>query len=275
VIDIRDCVLTSDALRSAPDLARALAGVGASRKGEIGVQVTETLDGLDVMVTGGKPLDQALQQALPEIMHRFGLARLMWDDELVAQAATPRHRIGRADVFLPAGAFLQATAHGEASLQACVREALGQSGRVVDLFAGCGTFALDLADIRPVHAVEGESRMTMALQEAANRGGLTYPVTTETRDLFRNPLLPDELARFDAVVLDPPRAGAAAQVAQIAKARPSCIAYVSCDAGSFARDVAELVAAGYRLDWVQPVDQFRWSPHVELAARLSLPHMTG
>ncbi len=275
VIDIHDCPLTSEALRSVPDLARALAAVGASRKGEIGVQVAETLHGLDVVVTGGKPLDRELQQALPEVTHRFGLARLIWEDELVGQTAPPRHRIGRAEVVLPPGAFLQATAHGEVSLQAFVQEALGQTGVLVDLFAGCGTFALDLAETRPVHAVEGDPQMTKALQEAAQRSALTYPVTTEPRNLFCNPLLPDELTRFEAVVLDPPRAGAAAQIAEIAKARTPLVAYVSCDPGSFARDVAVLVENGYRLDWVQPVDQFRWSLHVELAARLSLPHMTG
>lgn len=275
IVDVLSCPLTCDALVPGPDLARALASIGASRKAPLGVQVTATLDGLDVSVSGGKPLDTELLQTLPQLMQRFGLVRLMWEDELVGQTATPRHRIGSTTVALPPGAFLQATDHGEATLQACVQEAVGDADRVLDLFAGCGTFSLPLADTRPVHAVEGDEAMTSALQEAANHGRLRHPVTTQTRDLFRNPLLPDELARFDAVVLDPPRAGAAAQITQLAQAKPPVIAYVSCDPGSFARDVAMLCAEGYRLDWVQPVDQFRWSPHVELAARLSVPHMTG
>lgn len=275
IVDVMTCPLTCDALGAGPDLARALASIGTSRKGELGVQVTATLDGLDVTVSGGKPLDTELLQTLPQLMQRFGLVRLMWDDDLVGQTTVPRHRIGSTPVALPPGAFLQATDHGESTLQGCVGEAVGEANRVVDLFAGCGTFSLPLADTRPVHAVEGDAAMTHALQDAANHGGLTYPVTTETRDLFRNPLLPDELKRFDAVVLDPPRAGAAAQIAQLAQAKPPVVAYVSCDPGSFARDVAILCAVGYCLDWVQPVDQFRWSPHVELAARLSVPHMTS
>lgn len=274
VIDIRACTLTSPGLVDAPEIARALAVAGASRKGVLAVQITETLDGLDVSVSGGKPLDRELMQTLPALIERYGLARLTWDNELAGQVSSPRHAIGKARVALPPGAFLQATAHGEAALQVCVLEALGQTGLVADLFAGCGTFGLFLSDTRPVHAVEGSKEMIVALQEGANHSDAAHPVTSEVRDLFANPLLPEELARFEAVVLDPPRAGAAAQVAQIAKTQIPVIAYVSCDPGSFARDVAHLCAEGYRLDWVQPVDQFRWSAHVELAARLSLPHMT-
>lgn len=275
IIDIHSCTVTHEALAHGPDLTRALAVLGASRKGALSVQVTATLNGLDVGVEGGKPLDRALSESLPAVMAQFGLARLTWEGELVAQVAPPRHRIGRAEVSLPPGAFLQATDHGEAALQACVVEALGGTGPAADLFAGCGTFALHLAGTRPVQAFEGDAAMTRALQDAANHAGLTYPVRAWVRDLFGNPLLPDELAKFEAVVLDPPRAGAAAQIVQIAKALPPLVAYVSCDPGSFARDASVLRDAGYRLDWVQPVDQFRWSPHVELAARFSLPHISG
>ncbi|MEP4196302.1 MAG: methyltransferase [Aliishimia sp.] len=273
IVDIQDCPLVENGLQSAPEVARALAEIGGSRKAELSVQCTVTLDGLDVAVEGGKPLDQTLIQTLPVAMTRFGMARLTWNGELVAQNAAPRHKIGSVDVILPPGAFLQATDHAEQMLQACVVEALGNATKVADLFAGCGTFALHLAQTRPVYAVEGDEAMTRALQDAANRSNLTYPVTSATCDLFRNPLYPDELKAFDAVVLDPPRAGAIAQVEQIAQAQVPVIAYVSCDPGSFVRDAAILVEAGYVLDWVQPIDQFRWSSHVELAARLCLPHM--
>lgn len=273
IIDITDCPLVTDSLQNGPAVARALAELGASRKSEMTVQCTATIDGLDVVAEGGKPLDESLMQSLPQVMARFDLARLFWDGELVAQSAAPRHRIGSAEIILPPGAFLQATEHGEKVLQACVSEALGKAHHVADLFAGCGTFALHLAQTRPVHAVESDADMIAALQEGSNRSGLVYPVTTAVRDLFHNPLLPDELARFDAIVLDPPRAGAIAQVEQIAKAQIPVIAYVSCDPGTFARDVTHLVNSGYILDFVQPVDQFRWSSHVELAARLYLPHM--
>jgi 23S rRNA (uracil1939-C5)-methyltransferase len=140
---------------------------------------------------------------------------------------------------------------------------------VADLFAGCGTFSLPLAAGAAVLAVEGEAAMLAALAEAARRTPGLRPVRTEARDLFRRPLRAGELGGFDAVVIDPPRAGAEAQSRELARSGVPVIAAVSCDPASFARDAAILVAGGYRLDWVQPVDQFRWSGHVELAARFS------
>ena len=219
LVDVSDCPVISPALSRGLDLARALAVEGASRKAELTVRCTETPDGLDVMVEGGKPLDQVLELALPGITSAHGVVRLVWSGELVLQGAPPRHRMGRAEVALPAGAFLQATAHGEAVLQSCMREATQGASRIADLFAGCGTFALTLADSAPVLAVEGDKAMVRALQEAANTAGLTYPVTARQRDLFADPLTAAELARFDAVVLDPPRAGAKEQVAEIALVR--------------------------------------------------------
>jgi 23S rRNA (uracil1939-C5)-methyltransferase len=136
---------------------------------------------------------------------------------------------------------------------------------VVDLFAGAGTFALPLAKHAEVRAVEGEATMTRALDHGWREAAGLHRVTSETRDLFRRPLLPDELNRFAAVVIDPPRAGAEAQIAELARSSVRRIAHVSCNPATFARDAKTLIQAGYRLDWVQVVDQFRWSPHVELA----------
>ena len=175
-----------------------------------------------------------------------------------------------ARVVPPPGAFLQATDHGEASLLAAVTEAIGTARRIADLFAGCGTFALPLTARAEVLAVEGDAGMTAAMDKGWRGATGLKRLTTQTRDLFRRPLEPDELRGFDAVVIDPPRAGAEAQTAAIARAKVPVIAMVSCNPATFARDARLLVAAGYRIDWVQPVDQFRWSPHVELAARLSL-----
>lgn len=272
VVDVLDCPLISPALSEGPELARALAIAGASRKGELGVSCLVTADGLDVAVEGGKPLDLALEIELPQIAARFGVGRLTWNGELVAQSAPPRHRIGLAEVGLPPGAFLQATEHGESVLQSSVLEATEGAARLADLFAGCGTFALRLAERGPVLAVEGDSAMTTALQQAANHANLPHPVQALTRDLFREPFTRDELRAFDAVVIDPPRAGAVIQTAQLAHSDVPVIAYVSCDPSSFARDAAALVQGGYSLDWVQVVDQFRWSPHTELAARFSRRH---
>ena len=154
-----------------------------------------------------------------------------------------------------------------------VREAVGEARHVIDLFAGCGTFSLPLADQAEVHAVEGDAAMTAALDHGWRMSTGLKPVTTEARDLFRRPLLPDELAKTDAVVIDPPRAGAEAQIAEIVKAMPPVLAYVSCNPVTFARDAAVLIAAGYTLKWVQVVDQFRWSSHVELAAQFTAPEV--
>jgi 23S rRNA (uracil1939-C5)-methyltransferase len=150
---------------------------------------------------------------------------------------------------------------------------VGDAKSVVDLFAGCGTFALPLAETAEVHAVEGSGDMMSALDAGWRQAQGLKRVVTETRDLFRRPLLPDEFHRVDAVVIDPPRAGAAAQIAELATAQVPVIAHVSCNPQTFARDGETLIKAGYVLDWVQPVDQFRWSAHVELVGAFRLSHI--
>ena len=275
---IPGCLLLSPPLMAALPALEALVALGASRKGEMALTATALEQGVDVAASGGKPLDAALRTELARVASTHALARLTWDGEIVFQPQPPTLRIGRAHVSPPPGAFLQATAEGEAALIDAVTHALSGARRVADLFAGCGTFALPLAERFEVHAVEGAAPMLSAL-DAGWRGATGLKrVTTEARDLFRRPLLADELARFDALVIDPPRAGAEAQMQEIAVAAaartaPRTIAAVSCDPVTFARDAKILTTAGYRLDWVQVVDQFRWSAHVELAARLSKGHM--
>jgi 23S rRNA (uracil1939-C5)-methyltransferase len=182
-------------------------------------------------------------------------------------AATPTMTIGRFAVALPPESFLQPTKDGEAILQELVREEAGGARRIADLFSGCGTFALALAQGGSVHAVDSAASQIEALAGAAKSGGAA--LTTEIRDLFRRPLLASELARFDAVVLDPPRPGATAQVQTLAQSTVTTILYVSCSPASFARDARMLVDGGYRLTRVVPLDQFLWSPHVELFARFT------
>jgi 23S rRNA (uracil1939-C5)-methyltransferase len=273
VTPVPDCRLLDPALIAALPGLHAITLAGASRKGELALTLTALDPGPDLSVQCGKPLDAGLRMDLAGLAAQAGLSRLTWDGETVFQSAPPSLAMGRARVTPPPGAFLQATPQGEAALVAAVRDAVGPAVRVADLFAGCGTFALPLAEAAEVHAVEGEAPMLAAL-DAGWRGATGLKrVTTETRDLFRRPLLPDDLAGFDALVIDPPRAGAEAQIAQIARAAVPVIAAVSCNPVTFARDARRLVEAGFRLDWVQVVDQFRWSSHVELAARLSRPHM--
>ncbi|WP_425081240.1 class I SAM-dependent RNA methyltransferase [Ruegeria arenilitoris] len=267
ITKIPDCHLLDPALIAAIPVAEALAILGGSRKGVLAVTLTLSEGGLDVAVKGGKPLDGPLELALAQATEKHGLARLSWDGEVIAMRQPPMQRFGGAGVVPPPGAFLQATKDGEQALLQAVLQAIQGAKRIADLFAGSGTFSLPLAENAEVHAVEGEAAMTDALDQGWRRAQGLKRVTTESRDLFRRPLMPDELKSFDAVVLDPPRAGAEAQVAELAQAQRPVIAYVSCNPVTFARDAKTLVNAGYTLEWVQVVDQFRWSSHTELAAR--------
>jgi 23S rRNA (uracil1939-C5)-methyltransferase len=266
IIEIPDCQLLHPDLMAGLGVAEEIALVGASRKATLAVTVTQSQNGLDVAVAQGKPLDGPLRQVLADLCDRKALARLSWEGEVVAMRVPPLQRFGAAEVLPPPGAFLQATKHGEVSLLSAVREVVGDSAKVADLFAGCGTFALPLSKTARVHAVESEADMVAALDQGWRMATGLKPVTTEARDLYRRPLLPDELNKLDAVVLDPPRSGAERQIAELCKSGMPKIAYVSCNPVSFARDAQTLCDAGFSLDWVQVVDQFRWSAHVELAA---------
>ncbi|WP_299619102.1 class I SAM-dependent RNA methyltransferase [uncultured Tateyamaria sp.] len=273
IVPVPSCVLVTPELAAAQPVAEALAITGASRKAALSVTVTSSLEGLDVAVTGGKPLDGPLRIALAAICETHRLARLTWDDEMIGMRHPPHQRMGKARVAPPPGAFLQATAHGQQVLTDLVTEIVGSAKAVADLFAGCGTFALPLAENAEVYAYENAPEMIDALDAGWRQAQGLKLVTSEVRDLFQRPLMPDELARFDAVVIDPPRAGAAAQIAELARAEVPKIAHVSCNPQTFARDAKTLSDAGYILDWVQPVDQFRWSAHVELVGAFRLAHI--
>jgi 23S rRNA (uracil1939-C5)-methyltransferase len=266
ITDVPGCrVLAPDLISALPALRRITA-LGASRSRALDLTVTLTDSGLDVAVSGEKDTDSAFRATLATAASDAGLARLSWNGETLAQRAAPTVTFGAARVPLPPGAFLQATVEGEVALAQDVAETVGDARRVADLFAGCGTFALRLADRAEVHAVEGDAAMVAALDAGWRAAPGLHRVTTERRDLFRRPLLADELSRFDAVVIDPPRAGAEAQVVEIARSGLRRLAYVSCNPVTFARDARILSAGGLRLARVRVVDQFRWSPHVELVA---------
>ncbi len=273
LVAVSDCHLLSPPLAAVLPVLHALTLAGASRTGEVDFALTATDSGVDIAATGGKPADAALAEALIAGAGRPGVARLTWNGEVLALFTPPSLRIAGVPVAPPPGAFLQATAEGEATLVAAVEDALGDDGPVVDLFAGLGTFTLPLARRMPVHAVEGDATLITALATAIRLEQGLKPVTTRTRDLFRNPLLPDDLAGFAAAVIDPPRAGAEAQTRALAASRIGTVAMVSCNPATFARDARILVDAGFTIDWTLVVDQFRWSPHVELAARLTRRHI--
>ena len=266
LVDIPDCQLLHPDLMAGLPVAKALAQIGASRKHSISVATTLSESGLDICVTEGKPLDGPLRVQLATLAEQYNLARLTWEDEVIATRLPPEQVFGDIRVVPPPGAFLQATKDGEEALRQDVQDIVGASDKVLDLFAGCGTFALPLAHSAAVHAVEGDQAMMAALDSGWRMAQGLKAVTHETRDLFRRPLLPDELAKFDAAVIDPPRAGASAQIAELAKSDIPVIAYVSCNPVTFAKDARHLIDHGYRLKAVRVVDQFRWSSHVELVA---------
>ena len=269
ITPVPECRILHPDLIAALPLLEDLTTRFGSRKAELSLSLTRSDAGLDLAVTGGKAPDGALWAELGQWAGQSGLARLAWAGEVIAQAHPPFHQIGPAQVTPPPGAFLQATKPAEAALQAAVTEVVGDATYIVDLFAGCGTFALPLSVYAEIHAVEGEASMLTALDQGWRQGSGLKRVTHEVRDLFRNPLLPEDLTRFEAAVIDPPRAGAEAQTRALAASGIRRIAAVSCNPASFARDAKLLIDAGFRLEWVQMVDQFRFSPHVELAAQLT------
>lgn len=266
ITPVPDCLILHPDLTGALPLLEEVTVMAASRKAVLSLALTRSEAGLDLAIAGGRSLDGALRAELGRWAGQAGLARMAYDGEVVALAAAPFHQIGRAQVTPPPGAFLQATIEAEAAMQAATREIAKGALRVVDLFAGCGTFTLPLAEAAEVHAVEGDAAMLAALDAGWRHATGLKRVTHEVRDLFRRPLLPEELARFDVAVIDPPHARAEAQTDALAQSRVGRIAALSCNPVTFARDAKRLVQGGYRLEWVQLIDQFRFSPHVELAA---------
>ena len=269
LVQVPDCQLLTPALIASFPALEALTMLACSRKGEVDLTVTEASVGPDVLVATDKELTPQLRVELAALANQFGLSRLVWNDEPVVTINPPAQDFDGTGVVPPPGAFLQASRHGEAALLAAVEEITAQAGRIVDLFAGCGTFTLPLAKRAEMHAVEGEAAMLEALDRGWREGHQLRRVTTEARDLFRRPLEIDELRHFDAAVIDPPRAGAEAQIKTLAASEIGTIAMVSCNPVTFARDAKTLIDAGFAMAWVQVVDQFRWSAHVEVVARFT------
>ncbi len=268
IVAVDRCPVLSKSLDGALNAAWAIAEVGGLAAKPLDIQVTATDDGLDVDVRGCGPLTAPLIADLARVAGDHHLARLTRHREPVALYRAPTLCIGKAIVQLPPAAFLQATAVGEATLARLVGSACAGAARVADLFAGIGPFALRLAERARVLAVDNDDAALAALSRAAGSAAGLKPVTVERRDLFRRPLAADELRDFDAVVFDPPRQGAEMQSRALAASRVPSIAAVSCNPGTFARDIRILVGGGYRLVDVTPVDQFRFSTHVEIVARL-------
>jgi 23S rRNA (uracil1939-C5)-methyltransferase len=268
IIAIDRCPVLAKSLDGALKAAWAVAEALGPSKKPLDIQVTATDAGLDIDVRGSGPLTAQLIAALARVAAQQNLARLTRHGELIAQARAPSLRIGAATVVLPPAAFLQATAAGEAALARLVLESCANAKTVADLFAGVGPFALNLAGRSRVLAVDDDEAALDALKHAAANAAGLKPVAVERRDLFKNPLVAAELDRFEAIVFDPPRQGAPAQSRELAASRVPRVVAVSCNPGTFARDMRLLIDGGYRPTSVTPVDQFRYSAHVEIVARL-------
>ncbi len=269
LVDLTECPVLHPALFAMISPLRHLLAKTMRDKRPCDITMTLTDQGVDMAISGVSVEGLEAAEGLSSFAQENRLARLSIDEGFGAEArwepAAVTVTFGGIQVGLPAGAFLQATADGEAALVSAVALALGEAQSVADLFAGLGTFAL--AHAGPVQAVEGARDAALALQRAANLAGRHVKVAH--RDLFRRPLTSKELAGFEAVIIDPPRAGAKEQVAELTKSGVGRIASVSCNPATFARDAKMLVDGGYSLNWIQPVGQFRWSTHVELAASFS------
>lgn len=268
VVSISDCAVLSPGLVALIPQLTPLAAILAPPKDALTITVTETRAGFDVALAGAPKAVSADARAAAAQSAAIGIARLSINGAVEMERAAPVLQFGDADVTPPPGGFVQACRESEATMLELVRQAVGGAERIVDLFAGAGTFSLPLALTAAVHAVEGEEASIKALGRAAKKTPSLKPLTTEVRDLFRNPLDWKDLKRFDAAVIDPPRAGAEAQTRELAASGLKRIAMVSCSATTFARDLRILTRAGWQVTRITPVDQFIWSPHIEIVAAL-------
>jgi 23S rRNA (uracil1939-C5)-methyltransferase len=268
IVDITEChILAPELFALVAPLRALLPRLGLKRRADVHLTLLD--QGADVLVTGLAAEGLAAAEAITAFCERHRVARFAIDDGIGPETRWEPEAVtvplGGVAVPFPHAAFLQATPEGEAALVAAVGEVTHGAGTIADLFAGLGTFALALP--ARVYAAEGARDAAAALRAAAN--GARKAVFTEHRDLYRRPLTVAELDRFDAIVLDPPRAGARDQMPALAATSAKRIAYVSCNPSSFSRDAKILCEGGWRMDWIQPVGQFRWSTHVELAASFS------
>jgi 23S rRNA (uracil1939-C5)-methyltransferase len=267
LVDIAECpVLAQEITALLAPLKQTLGRIlNSGEQAELHATASDT--GLDLSLKLARRRDPDLLMELSRLAAELDLARLSFNGEPIAVNTPPALRVGGIDIALPPEAFLQPSKQGEELLQHLVSEAAGGATRVADLFCGCGTFAFLLAGRAQVAAIDSATAQVTAVNAAARKFGVH--VEGQTRDLFRRPLIPAELERFDCVVLDPPRPGTTAQARNLAQSGVPSVLYVSCNPASFARDARILCDGGYRLIRVVPVDQFLWSPHVELFAQFT------
>lgn len=269
IVDVRSCPVLAPGLGALLPALRGLAAATPARWRRFDMAVTLCDNGADVDFAGGDAaddLDGREIMALTDAARAGAILRVTVAGAPAAMFSAPVVRFGDNAVALPPGAFLQASAEGEAALAAFVTSAAAGAKRIADLFCGCGTFSLPLAANSAVDAFDADAAAIAALDAAARSAAQRHPLRAMRRNLFDRPLTADELKVYDAIVLDPPRAGARAQAEAIAASNAPLVIGVSCNPASFARDAAILRAGGYRLIEAVPIDQFVFTPHVELAA---------
>lgn len=267
IIAIDRCPILDPAMHGAIEAANEIAELLKPVSKPLDIQVTAADNGLDVDVRGSGPLGTALLSSLSKLAEKHNLARLTRHGELVIMRKPPVVRVGKAQVTLPPGSFMQPTALGEETLAELAFARCKGAKHITDLFCGFGPFAFRLAEKFKVAAFDSDAGAVTALQNAVKLTQGLKPIKAEARDLFRRPLMPQELRDYDCVVFDPPRQGAQAQSQQLAASRIALVVAVSCNPATFARDARILIDGGFRIDSVTPVDQFRHTPHVELVAR--------
>jgi len=269
IVDIEECPISSAGIMARLPAIKAIGASMAANAEAFRISVLETASGLDLAVDGIKKLfDQQRRKAVETVLGMRGIARVSLNGEILVEPAKPVVDFGGVQVSPPAGGFTQATKPAEDAMAELVVAHAGKAKRIADLFAGSGTFSLRLARIGRVHAVEGEDKALAALDQAARKAQGLKPVSIEKRDLFRRPLMTAEFKHYDAVVFDPPRAGAEFQSQELARSAVKKVVAVSCNPLTLARDLAILIAGGYRLTSVTPIDQFLWTAHVEVVATL-------
>ena len=267
IIAIDHCPILDPAMHGAIEAANEIAELLRPVSKPLDIQITAADNGLDVDVRGSGPLGTALLSALSKLAEKHNLARLTRHGELVIMRKPPVVRVGKAQVTLPAGSFMQPTAVGEETLAALAFARCKGAKHIADLFCGFGPFAFRLAEKFKVAAFDSDAAAVTALQNAVKLTQGLKPIKAEARDLFRRPLMPQELRDYDCVVFDPPRQGAQAQSQQLAASKIALAVAVSCNPATFARDARILIDGGFKIDSVTPIDQFRHTPHVELVAR--------
>ena len=267
IIAIDHCPILDPALDGGIEAANDIAELLKPVSKPLDIQVTASDSGLDIDVRGSGPLDTAMLSQLSRLAEKHKLARLTRHGELVIMRSAPIVKIGKAKVTLPPGSFMQPTVAGEETLATLVFEKCKGAKQIADLFCGIGPFALRLAEKFSVSAFDNDAVAIASLQDAVKSTQGLKPIKAEARDLFRRPLMPQELRDYDCVVFDPPRQGAQSQCQQLATSKIKLVVAVSCNPATFARDARILIDGGFKVESVTPVDQFRHTPHVELVAR--------